>query len=118
MFREFILGNNKTGLVTTGPGGETSVEGGEDAALAVDALPGQSGIAVGSISTTSTFLYPSATIAAWEAFITTATVLSPQVTGAIMNAKSSGAAPLLAGGAAVAIMACIATFVGMLFASF
>ncbi|TBU47608.1 alpha/beta-hydrolase [Dichomitus squalens] len=116
VLREFILGSNKTGLVTMGPDGDIDVEGGEDVALAIDALPGQSGIAVGSITTTGTFFYPAATVAAWEVFIATATVLSPQITVPVMNAKSSGAAPV--GGAAVAVLACIASFAVTLLASF
>ncbi|EJF59037.1 alpha/beta-hydrolase [Dichomitus squalens LYAD-421 SS1] len=116
VLREFILGSNKTGLVTMGPDGDIDVEGGEDVALAVDALPGQSGIAVGSITTTGTFFYPAATVAAWEVFIATATVLSPQITVPVVNAKGSGAAPV--GGAAVAVLACIASFAVTLLASF
>ncbi|KAH9913989.1 alpha/beta-hydrolase [Epithele typhae] len=72
--REYIFGSNTTGLLlsSTGPDG-FSVEGGEVAALAVDALRGQDGIYLGSISTTSTFVYPSATIEAWDRYIATAT---------------------------------------------
>ncbi|KAI0664279.1 alpha/beta-hydrolase [Cubamyces menziesii] len=72
LLREFIFGNNQTGLVTD-IGGTVNVIGGEDAALAVDAIPGTSGIYVGSITTQSTVEYPAATIAAWESYIATAT---------------------------------------------
>ncbi|OSD08204.1 alpha/beta-hydrolase [Trametes coccinea BRFM310] len=72
LLREFILGNNQTGLVTMSD--ETvSVIGGESSSLAVDAIPGQLGIYEGSFSTTSTYTYPSATIAAWNRYIATAT---------------------------------------------
>ncbi|KAI8996603.1 alpha/beta-hydrolase [Trametes punicea] len=72
LLREFILGNNATGLVTE-VDGKVDVAGGEDASLAVDAIPGTSGIYIGSVTTQSTVEYPSATIAAWESYIATAT---------------------------------------------
>ena len=69
--REFLFGDNTAGRVL--PDG--LVSGGQDAALAVDAIRGQEGIYVGSVSTTSTFTYPSATIAAWDVYIVTATAI-------------------------------------------
>ncbi|KAH9893408.1 alpha/beta-hydrolase [Cubamyces lactineus] len=82
LLREFIFGNNQTGLVTE-VGGTVDVVGGEDSALAVDAIPGTSGIYVGSITTQSTAEYSAATIAAWESFIATATAtVLPQGAGA------------------------------------
>ena len=80
-----------TGLVRTGPNGAV-VEGGEDASLAVDAIRGQEGIFVGSISTSGTVSYPTATIAAWDEFIATATatVLSSRSNHAHVE-KRSGA---------------------------
>ncbi|CDO69768.1 hypothetical protein BN946_scf184766.g13 [Trametes cinnabarina] len=78
LLRDFILGNNQTGLVTNSSG-TVSVVGGESSSLAVDAIPGQLGIYVGSFSTQSTYTYPSATIAAWSNYIVTATatVITP-----------------------------------------
>ncbi|KAI0738607.1 alpha/beta-hydrolase [Daedaleopsis nitida] len=78
LFREFILGNNQTGIVTTSPNGTVTVVGGEDPALAADALTGQPGIYLGkgaedSITTTGVYLYPSETVAAWESYLATAT---------------------------------------------
>ena len=70
MFREFILGNNQTGLVTS-TSGTTNVVGGEDPSLLVgenNILPGESAILFGSGTATSVFVAPSATIASWEAF--------------------------------------------------
>lgn len=76
MFREFILGNNQTGLVEG-----SSVVGGEDPSLRTDhALAGQTGILAGSGTATSLFFYPSATIAAWNSFFATAVATAPQVT--------------------------------------
>ncbi|KAI0344359.1 alpha/beta-hydrolase [Trametopsis cervina] len=72
LLREFILGSNTTGLVVTS-GGSASVVGGENATLAAPILPGASEVFAGSGTTQSTFVYPSATIAAWESFIATAT---------------------------------------------
>ncbi|KAI0773297.1 alpha/beta-hydrolase [Trametes elegans] len=68
--REFIFGNNQTGLVTN-PTEPVSVVGGEYSSLAADAIAGQLGIYVGSGTTQSTYTYPSATISAWNSFIAT-----------------------------------------------
>lgn len=70
--REFVLGDNQTGLVTTRDGRATVV-GGAVSSLAVGVLPGQSGIFIGSGATQSTYTFPSATIAAWDSYIVTAT---------------------------------------------
>ena len=77
LLREFILGNNPTGLVTTSHG-QTTVIGGEDPTFK-GVLTGQAGIFVGSGSIESTVFYPAATIAAWESFIATA-ALTPAST--------------------------------------
>ncbi|CAL1714161.1 unnamed protein product [Somion occarium] len=79
--REYILGNNQTGLVERS-GNQVKVIGGEDSNFYVNnIIHGQDEIYVGSAVTQSTFTYPSATIAAWEEFIATATLTSPyQVT--------------------------------------
>ncbi|KAI0675833.1 alpha/beta-hydrolase [Trametes maxima] len=86
LVREFIFGNNQTGLVTN-TSGSVSVIGGESSSLAVDAIPGQLGIYVGSGTTQSTFTYPSATIAAWNSYIVTATAT------AISNKVATSASP-------------------------
>ncbi|KAI5119135.1 hypothetical protein M0805_005741 [Coniferiporia weirii] len=68
LLREFIIGNNQTGLVTN-TSGSASVVGGEDPSLLVgDILPGEWAVLFGSGTATSELLYPSATIAAWETF--------------------------------------------------
>ncbi|RDX51221.1 alpha/beta-hydrolase [Lentinus brumalis] len=112
LFEKFIFGNNHTGLVVSGTDGVT-VEGGEDADLAVDAIIGQSGIYVGAVSTTGTYQYPAATIAAWEEFIATATatvIQAPRSPGNV--AKRSGAASVGgAVGGAFAVVAGVAAFV-------
>ncbi|KAI0642261.1 alpha/beta-hydrolase [Trametes meyenii] len=84
LVREFIFGNNQTGLVTN-TSGTVSVIGGESSSLAVDAIPGQLGIYLGSGTTESTYTYPSATIAAWNNYIVTATAIS--------NKAATGASP-------------------------
>ncbi|PSR71345.1 hypothetical protein PHLCEN_2v12774 [Hermanssonia centrifuga] len=78
LLREFILGNNQTGLVTNSSG-TVSIVGGESPSLAADVFPGQSGIYMGQGATQSTYTFPSATIAAWESFI--ATAISTSATG-------------------------------------
>jgi len=71
--REFVFGSNTTGLVTNSSSGEVTVVGGENATLAEDIMAGSEEIFYGSGSTMSTLVFPSATIAAWESFIQTAT---------------------------------------------
>ncbi|KAJ7853808.1 alpha/beta-hydrolase [Mycena olivaceomarginata] len=71
--REFVLGSNTTGLVDSYTG---KVSGGEDPKLAQDVLPGGTVIFFGDGSdgkTTASMAWPSATVAAWDAFIATAT---------------------------------------------
>lgn len=68
MFREFILGNNQTGLVTNT---SLTAVGGENPSLLLGAnniLPGESSILFGSGTATSEFVAPSATIEAWQTF--------------------------------------------------
>ncbi|KAI0352156.1 alpha/beta-hydrolase [Trametes cingulata] len=90
LVREFIIGNNQTGLVTNSSG-TVSVVGGESTSLAVDAISGQLGIYVGSGTTQSTYTYPSATIAAWNNFIATATAISGSAGGSGSGSGSSTA---------------------------
>jgi carboxypeptidase D len=71
--REFVLGTNQTGLVDS----SGSVVGGEDPALAADAMPGGLAIFYGdgdSATTSLSTIAPSATLASWSQFIATATV--------------------------------------------
>jgi len=83
--REFIFGSNSTGQVTS----SGVVMGGEDPNLEGNVLPGNSALHLGSTATQSTYAFPSATIAAWDAFIRTA---DPQAVGSSINKYSSAAA--------------------------
>jgi len=95
--REFVLGDNTTGLVTTDSSGNVTVVGGEDAAFDDDILPGNSVIFYGSGTTAASTAVPSATAAAWESFIETATAVSGNSTGtptsSASGAVSTKAAP-------------------------
>ncbi|KAJ3547334.1 hypothetical protein NM688_g5411 [Phlebia brevispora] len=71
LLREFILGNNETGLVKT-VRGHTTIVGGTDPAFD-GILTGQSGIYYGSGATQGTYTYPALTIAEWQTFINAAT---------------------------------------------
>ncbi|EPQ51722.1 alpha/beta-hydrolase [Gloeophyllum trabeum ATCC 11539] len=86
--REFVLGNNHTGLVESG----SNVVGGEVASLAGDYYPGGSEIYYGSGTTQSTYVAPSATIAAWESFIQTADPITTAAGAAKTAAKQNSAA--------------------------
>ncbi|KIY69108.1 alpha/beta-hydrolase [Cylindrobasidium torrendii FP15055 ss-10] len=63
-FREFILGNNATGLVA-----DDGVVGGENATLARDYLRGSDEIFTGSGSTQGSYTFPTETRSAWDAFM-------------------------------------------------
>lgn len=72
--REFVLGNNETGLVTN-LSGAVSVVGGESPALVGDYLRAGPEIYYGAGTTQSTNIAPTTTIAAWNSFIATAAPL-------------------------------------------
>ena len=84
--REFVLGDNRNGTLLE----DGTVVGGEDDALAQDFMPGGKEIFFGSAKTEGTSTVSSATVAAWESFIATAT-LDAVVTSAA--SASSSAAP-------------------------
>ncbi|KAI0083863.1 hypothetical protein BDY19DRAFT_606451, partial [Irpex rosettiformis] len=68
MYREFILGNNKTGLLTNS---SATAVGGEDSSLVVgpnNILFGENSILFGSGTRTSFYAAPSATIASWRSY--------------------------------------------------
>jgi len=66
--REFVLGNNKSGLVTMSRSGAVSVIGGEKEPLE-GVIPGGDKIYYGNGATQSTYIFPAATRAAWKTFI-------------------------------------------------
>jgi carboxypeptidase D len=83
--REFVLGFNTTGLVDSYTG---KVSGGEDPKLAQDVLPGGTVIFFGDGSdgkTTASTAWPSVTVAAWDAFIATATARQPDSSSQAMG---------------------------------
>ncbi|KAG5647478.1 hypothetical protein DXG03_009413 [Asterophora parasitica] len=78
--REFVLGNNQTGLVTRDKKGKVVVIGGTNETLAQDILPGSDEIYYGPGAKISTYVFPAATRAAWKSFIRTETAVpSPNV---------------------------------------
>ncbi|KAK0488998.1 Alpha/Beta hydrolase protein [Armillaria novae-zelandiae] len=79
--RDFIFGNNETGLVDG-----NRVVGGEESTLAIDILPGGDEIYYGAGATQSTYVFPSATRSAWEAFIQTATAAA----GVTLTSQNDG----------------------------
>jgi len=64
--REFVLGNNKTGLVTDA---DTPAVGGEDPQYAVNTLAEGPEIYQGSYTTTSTYHFPTETVARWNRYV-------------------------------------------------
>ena len=78
--REFVIGNNQTGLVTT-TNGETTVVGGEDPNIyARGIFEGPVTIPFRINGTWSSYAYPTATRAAWAEYTATAIPTIP-VTG-------------------------------------
>lgn len=71
--REFVVGNNQTGLVQT-VNQSTSVVGGENPSLQQSVIPGQSGIAFGSATTQGQTAWPAATVAAFDSYINLASI--------------------------------------------
>lgn len=71
--REFVLGNNNTGLVTKTSSGSVVVIGGVNATLAEDVLPGSEENLYGPGAQISTYVFPAPTRAAWTSFIRTET---------------------------------------------
>ena len=88
--RDFIFGNNETGLVTHSSG-FLFVVGGEDETLAAPILPGQLGIYKGAGATQSTYTFPSVTIAAWNTFIADVTAVATSTASDFLHAASSTA---------------------------
>ncbi|KAI0327526.1 alpha/beta-hydrolase [Cubamyces sp. BRFM 1775] len=82
--REFVLGSNRNGTLEG-----TNVVGGENATLAGDFLPGGNEIFYGSAATEGTSTIPSATIAAWDSFLATATATP---SGGVSTASSASKA--------------------------
>ncbi|EKM51711.1 uncharacterized protein PHACADRAFT_177131 [Phanerochaete carnosa HHB-10118-sp] len=84
--REFILGNNQTGLVVSS-GNTTSVIGDENPTLQQTAIPGQLAIDYGSTTTQGSTIWPSATVAAFESHVGQVSVTG---TNAIKPTATSG----------------------------
>jgi carboxypeptidase D len=108
--REFLLGTNKTGLVTNSSG-TVNVEGGEDPGLAAAILPGQIEIFYGSGTTQSSYAAPTATVAAWNSFIATA---APSGDIASTSIVASTSMPNSGHRATVPVLA-MSLFLGVLF---
>ncbi|KAG6374821.1 hypothetical protein JVT61DRAFT_4206 [Boletus reticuloceps] len=82
--REFIFGNNQTGLVTKSSSGSVVVIGGEMSSLGSGIICGEAGIYYGSATTESTYFFPSATVEAWNKYTATATPWVTMVSSACM----------------------------------
>ena len=87
--REFVLGDNPNGTVLD----DGTVVGGENATLAKDYLPGGNEIFYGSAKTEGTSTIPSATIAAWDQFIATATLDAGVTSSSVSSVTSSSSSP-------------------------
>ncbi|KAG9311823.1 Alpha/Beta hydrolase protein [Chiua virens] len=72
LVREFIFGNNQTGLVTDTSYGKVTVVGGEASSLRGEIMTGQAAIYYGKATTASSYVFPSSTVEAWNAYMATA----------------------------------------------
>jgi hypothetical protein len=102
--REFILGDNETGLVTDS---DTLALGGEDPEYAGNTLAEGPEVYQGSYTTTSTYYFPSQTVASWDQFIQNPTSSKTSVS----LSQSGGASGKIAGGVLLKVL-------GSVFASF
>ncbi|PIL29080.1 hypothetical protein GSI_09128 [Ganoderma sinense ZZ0214-1] len=85
--REFVLGSNQNGTVL----GDGTIHGAENATLAKEYLAGGNAIFYGSAATDGTYVVPSATVAAWDQFIATATQVAASITS--LTAPSNTGTP-------------------------
>ena len=111
--REFVLGNNPNGTVLS----DGNVVGGENATLAKDYMEGGNEIFFGSAATQGTYTVPSATVAAWDQFIATATLGAASITS-LPVPSGSGTAPHSSGNGArtnnpSSLVVLLGTMVGM-----
>jgi len=89
--REFILGNNKTGLVTNA---DTPAVGGEDPQYAVNTLAEGPEIYQGSYTTTSTYHFPTETVARWDRYVQGGSTSGSLTQAGGANGKTLGSAIL------------------------
>jgi carboxypeptidase D len=100
--REFILGSNTNGTVVN----NSTV--GVSHPLADDILPGQTNpIFTGSGTTLGSTIWPSATVAAWNSFMATATATAVSAVGAKSNDGAASHAAMA--GVAVVVAGIVAT---------
>jgi len=83
--REFIFGNNQTGLVTNTSSGAVTVVGGEVTSLGNEIMTGQAAIYYGQATTASSYFFPSATVEAWNAYFATVTTTATSRAGSFMS---------------------------------
>jgi carboxypeptidase D len=87
--RDFLLGNNQTGLVQNF-NGTISVVGGENPTLEQAAIPGQRGIYYGSSITQGTTEWPTATVQQFATYINQVTVTGTNAIKPSATASKSG----------------------------
>ena len=93
--REFVLGNNSTGLVTDA---DTPATGGEFPEYAASTLAEGPEIYLGSYTTTSTYVYPKETLSSWDRYIQDGSRSNSSAKNSGSLAQSSGASGRAAGG--------------------
>ncbi|KAI1786917.1 alpha/beta-hydrolase [Ganoderma leucocontextum] len=109
--REFVLGDNPNGTVL----GDGSVVGGENVTLGKEYLAGGNEIFYGSAKTEGTYTIPSATAAAWDQFIATATLGAASVTNLpVPSSKPSTSKNGAAANGPSDLVVLLAAMVGML----
>ena len=87
IIREFIFGNNQTGLVTDVSARTVTVVGGEVSSLGDEIMTGQVVVYYGKAMAAPGYVYPSATIEAWDAYMSTATATGTSRASAIRTTK-------------------------------
>jgi len=97
LVREFIFGNNQTGLLTNTSSGGVSVIGGEVSTLGNEIMTGEAAIYYGQATTESSYFFPSATVEAWNAYVATATPVATSGASSIVSVGSVSSKMLFLG---------------------
>ncbi|KAI0688707.1 alpha/beta-hydrolase [Cytidiella melzeri] len=103
--REFVLGSNQTGTVNA----DNSTVGGENPTLQQSAIPGQAAIAYGSSTTKGSTVWPTATVAAFESYVSQVQITGTSAVAPSPTAKNGGGAH--SGGAAQVVLGISKLFV-------
>lgn len=103
-----MLGNNKTGLVTDA---NTPAVGGEDPQYAVNTLAEGPAVYQGSYTTTSTYHFPTETVARWDRYAKNSISTNPQPAEQISGASGKATGGVVLNALVSVVMSSVVAFV-------